>query len=117
MPAKTIRTFSIGSMLVALGACGITNDFERMRETEWRPTGEQTFIYEAGAFDHDDPLAKSKTVAKWLDQYLSDNGMCPDGYEITDRQVVIRGKNLRGTIHWVYYTGQCTEGGAVASGE
>ena len=43
----------------------------------------------------------------WLEQYLRDNRLCTNGYEVAQRKPVLKSKGLLGDIYDVYYEGRC----------
>lgn len=47
------------------------------------------------------------TRADWLEAYLADNGICPDGYTITERKTVQINDWIGEGVHKIYYTGEC----------
>jgi len=54
----------------------------------------------------DDKDAEAARI-RWIEEDLRDNKMCPKGYEITDRKVVVRGHAVLGDLHDIYYYGKC----------
>lgn len=44
---------------------------------------------------------------QWLAEHLRLNGTCPNGYEITDRQVVVTDEDAFSKVGFVDYTGRC----------
>lgn len=46
----------------------------------------------------------------WLEEYLKLNDLCPQGYEIIERKVVVRAETFAGPAHTIYYIGRCTDG-------
>lgn len=50
--------------------------------------------------------AKAEAIRiEWLETYLADTAVCPDGYIITARKAVPI--NAFGTVHKIYYEGEC----------
>lgn len=43
----------------------------------------------------------------WIELYVAENGICPDGYDISFRNAVTNGRKLLGETHTVSYTGEC----------
>jgi hypothetical protein len=44
---------------------------------------------------------------EWLEKYLADNGVCPDGYTLTDRKAVLVNDWVGEGTHKIYYQGEC----------
>lgn len=72
--------------------------------SQFEPIDDQTFRYQAGA-DLVYPLEGEgeRYRLEWLEQYLTDNGLCSNGYEITKRTPVVTSPG----VHLVYYEGKC----------
>lgn len=95
----------ISVALLALGLAGCAT-IDRGVVSDFRPTGPTTFVYraQAGALDYPAGSPAAEQVRMdWLRTWLTDNAMCPGGYEITKRQEVAIGFGAR-----IHYTGRCT---------
>jgi hypothetical protein len=94
--------------LLALGGC--MDAVNRPTMSEFEPLGGDRFRYEATTAaltdPENDPDAEA-TRMRWLQTYLSDNGMCPDGYLIDERKPVVRSQTLGLVSHRIYYRGRC----------
>lgn len=69
-----------------------------------------TFRYQAAAdafYPSDSATAEADRIA-WLEGYLHDSAFCPDGYAITERNVVKISDGLFGAMEQVNYEGRCT---------
>lgn len=49
-------------------------------------------------------LAAEKTRMEWLERWLSDNGYSPTGYEVIERDPMLRNRGLLGETYDVFYT-------------
>lgn len=68
--------------------------------------GYQYFRYRAFA-DAVYPLGESaaeKMRLEWLERWLTDNGYSSTGYEVLDREPILRNRGLLGDIYDVFYT-------------
>lgn len=102
---KTQALITTTALLLASG-CAM-----RTLDTSFEPTGDDSFVFRSFAstlgYDPDDPVAEKKRLG-FLETWLSENSMCVDGYEITDRKVVTQGTGPFGTGYKIIYRGQCT---------
>jgi hypothetical protein len=81
---------------------------DKVTESEFRPVGEG-FEYRAKAsasYPESSAGAEAQRM-DWLRQYLSDAGLCPNGYEITKRTPVLQQRALLADIYDIYYEGRC----------
>ena len=79
--------------------------------TQFTPEADGTFTYRAragGTYRLDDPEAEATRI-RWLAQYLGDNGLCANGYEITDRETVVVTTGMFGGMQDVIYRGECAQ--------
>ena len=100
------RRLAIIPILLFLCACSA---IDRLDHTEFKPIGQSAFEYKAIAdvlYPEDSESAEAKRH-QWLERYLADNGLCPNGYEITQRRAVHRFRGLLGTIVDIFYVGRC----------
>jgi hypothetical protein len=77
--------------------------------TKFEALSNDEFTFEARAgveYPEDDAEAEA-TRMDWLEQALADRGMCPDGYEITEKTVVAAEAEALGQTHNVAYHGVC----------
>lgn len=82
-------------------------DTDRIRLSKFEPTGPDSFRFEASADSYYYPLDDGGERARlgWLREYLRQNHLCADGYEITDRTEAV----VQVGSYWtVYYEGRCT---------
>lgn len=96
------RISLVMGLLLSSAGC---SSYDRAVGTRFEPGGDGTFEYEA--YGVDSPSAEA-TRMEWLRQYLGDNGLCPDGYEIIDRRPVVTRTGLLENGYTVYYKGRCT---------
>ena len=74
--------------------------------------GQVTFRFRADTASIAYPTDTSEGEAVrmgWLEEYLKLNNMCPQGYEIIERKVVVRTETFAGPAHAIYYNGRCTD--------
>lgn len=98
--------FAAAAAALSLAACASQ---DRAALTEFEPLEAGAFRYEATsgpAYPLDSPTAEAERI-RWLERYLADNALCPDGYQITERKVVLTDQVLFGDIHRIYYSGAC----------
>lgn len=99
---KVRHTIS-AALLVTMTGCAT---IDRGAVSDFRPSGPTTFEYraQAGALDYpaDSPAAEQVRM-DWLRTWLTDNEMCPAGYQIIERHEVKIGFGAR-----IHYTGRCT---------
>ncbi len=101
--AKRLATVAV---LFSLCACSA---MDRLAMTEFKPIDDSTFEYKAAAdaaYPEDSESAEAKRH-QWLERYLADNGLCPNGYEITQRRAVHRFRGLLGSLVDIFYVGRC----------
>lgn len=89
--------------IVALSAC----DADRAAGTKFTPGPDrQTFTFEAQA-NNIFPVNSKDGEAhrmRYLEKWLSDNSICPNGYRITGRDVIY----ATGALYNITYRGECT---------
>lgn len=100
----TFRILLLTLSAYAVGGCA---SIDRVPASDFKPTSERSFEFVAAgsALDYpEDSPAAEKVRMDWLRTWLDDNGMCPDGYKITQRKPVKVGAfGAR-----IYYLGECT---------
>lgn len=100
------RILSMAALALLAGCAS----YDRHAMTSFEPSGD-SFRFEANADPVIYPLdsaAAEQDRMVWLETYLSQNNMCPDGYTITERKPVITGEPLTGTDYRIFYQGHCT---------
>jgi major membrane immunogen (membrane-anchored lipoprotein) len=93
------------ALIVSLTAC---SSFDR-RITSFEPMANNEFRYQAFAdatYSPTDPDDEAIRL-NWLQQYLNDNDLCANGYEITDRKQVLKSKSAFADIYDIIYYGRC----------
>lgn len=94
------------ALAVALAGCSTA---DKIAMTRFEPLTDQEFKYDVQAdwvHPSDSTAAEQERLA-WLSQYLKDNRLCPDGYAITDRRVILVGSDPLADLHRIYYSGRC----------
>lgn len=93
--------------LIAMAGCDAQ---DKLATTEFKPdVSSGTFEFKAtadAAYPAGDPAAEARRIG-FLEQYLTDNGICPSGYAITNRQEVHVHSGLLGSIVDILYSGRC----------
>ena len=80
--------------------------FEIVKDSEFKFTA-KTYFYGTEIPSRETEKSDQETVrTAWLEKYLELNSMCLNGYEITERRVVLLMKSL-GTTHQIFYLGRC----------
>jgi hypothetical protein len=77
--------------------------------TTFEPGRENKFSYRAYA-DAVYPEASRDAEnirIDWLEQFLTDNSFCSNGYTIFKRQPVLKRKGLLGDVYDIFYYGRC----------
>jgi hypothetical protein len=71
----------------------------------FRPTGPDTFTFEAKSADGSFMEGRHRG---WIKQYLTDNHMCPNGFTITKTQKIVADtSNPFGTVYEFVEDGKC----------
>jgi len=102
----TARAALISTLLSLAGCASV----DRLYMTEFEPTGANEFRYKAfanAAYKPEDPESEATRI-EWLQQYLTDNNLCPNGYVIDDRKSVYNGTILAAKTYDLIYYGHCT---------
>lgn len=103
---KVQKSMICGAAMISLSACA-TVDKHAM--SEFLVRNDEVFVMTASAdaiYPIDSPRAEAIRTG-WLEEYLSVNGMCLDGYAIDQRTVSIQNHGLFGTIGRLTYEGRC----------
>ena len=100
-----MRAIAATFALLALVGCA---SMDRPVMSTFEPT-DSGFRYkaQAGLFYEDGDPAAEATRMQWLQRYLTDNHLCPNGYKITKRQVVVIG-GIGDARRDIFYDGVCT---------
>lgn len=95
-------------MLLLLAACASSADIRR--ESAFRPTGPDTFQWQSyghAGFAEGDAESERRRLAV-LAELLEVNEMCPHGFDIDQRQlVVVEDSLVWGKSHRIFYDGRC----------
>ena len=110
MRVRPRTLISLGTKLMLLTACARI-DMDNLSGI--RPT-EGGFVFRTIAdtiYQEDDPEAERDRMNA-LGRFVEANALCPEGYEIVERQVVRRPPTFIGidTLRDIYYTGTCRDG-------
>ena len=93
------------AVLVAISVAACASA-ERRSNSDFRFSGE-SFEMRAGAPRGLEGDARAEAIRiDWLEHYLSLNGLCPNGYTITNRTAVLISDFL-GESHNIFYEGRC----------
>lgn len=103
----------IAAIALAAALVGCTNT-DRLAMSDFYPEtspdgGPAEFVFTANGstIAYPSGMEAEPSRMQWLEVYLEANQMCPNGYEITDRQVIARGSAFGGNLHQVRYRGRC----------
>lgn len=98
------------AVIAILSACGCQVDADYLALSSLMPTSESEFRF-MSAFDaiypHNDPAAEAGR--QWaLEKRLETAGLCPGGYRIVDRTVVVESHSAFGApMGYIRYLGVC----------
>lgn len=104
---KPLTIFRITLTAALLTSCAT---IDRPHLSSFEPIGASEFRFKARAdamVYREDTTDGEEERMRWLQQYLTDNGICPTGYDIVSRRVVIVAERLMGRINDIFYTGRC----------
>jgi hypothetical protein len=100
---------AVGALAISmLSGCIEMPYLRRRNTTAFEPfPAQRMFRYVVSrARDPDDEAAERERV-EWLEQYLRDNKFCPNGYDFSERNVVIRDRTVDNDGFALYYYGKC----------
>ncbi len=101
--------FCIAALAVLLFGCANPVRMDRTAETvrfTRTSSGFEYVVGHDGGYPEDDKDAE-KTRRKWMADYVTEVGLCKNGYKITKREVS-RGKGMLGDVTGrIWYTGVC----------
>jgi hypothetical protein len=103
---KTVRSLvPLMALLLPLGACDALSKPESTRFIAVDGGFEFRAIADA-AYPESSPDGEAWR-RRWLQQRLTESGLCPNGYVITSRKTRKRATGALGSIFDVYYAGKC----------
>ena len=105
-----MKRLRLVTVAVVLSLCGCVIDADRTVITDFKPIDDSTFEYRASANPIQLPIDSEAAEAvrrRWLERYLTDNGFCPKGYEITQRRIVFISQVLVGPVFDIFYNVSC----------
>jgi len=96
----------IVALILLLGGC---ETLDRQELTTFEPLKNNRFRYEAkaGPVYRPDTAAGERTRISWLQQYLTDNKLCPNGFTIEQRKVVLVRRAALADLYNIIYYGKC----------
>lgn len=99
--ARNAPLWAATALATLLGAgCAL----DRPLLTRFEPAGPYAFSFDAEATVFYPLEGTGERVRMdWLETWLREADMCPDGYQLTGRRAIRSGP----TTHRVYYTGRC----------
>lgn len=98
-----MRKIFVVLLAVMLAGCGETSG-DRVLTSNFVPGSNGTWTMNTTG----QPIGESeKDRLHWIADYMKMNHMCPNGYEITNRQQVISDKGLFGDFGNITYSGKC----------
>ena len=87
---------------------GCTTDLDKPSLTEFYPH-DDGFRYKASTalgYEPDNPKAEEYRI-RWLNEYVTDNHVCPSGFDVVKRKVVVKREAPLATIADILYEGKC----------
>lgn len=88
-------------LLVA--GCAAIDAQDRAAGSDFTPSADRTsFVYKGTMFRNDDSHARG-----WLNDWLRDNNMCPNGYKETSRDRVVTHPVIGGQAYRLTIAGKC----------
>ena len=96
-------------LCVAVAGCGTTIDVDRSRQTEFVPSKDRTsftFTGQAIAQGEDDERSEA-ALRHWLDDWVKEAKMCPNGYTIGTLDRIKTFTDANGGAYRVTMIGQC----------
>jgi hypothetical protein len=87
--------------------CLANGDYLRQNYTTFEPfPGQGGFRFVCTKTTSPDEKDSERERVEWLETYLKDNKLCPNGYSIDERKVVLKD---RADVDWyaIYYYGRC----------
>src|SRR5687767_13215911 len=98
---------SVWKLVSALAISGCAVDKPSLTKFEALSSSEFTFEARADlSYPADDPKAEATRMG-WLEKSLAENRLCPNGYTITGRTIVLAEEGALGQTHNVAYHGIC----------
>lgn len=98
-------------VVLLLSGCVHSSSFYKQQETLfWVADDRNAFTYTAQCGDWSDPPEKEsseKIRLQWLNEYVTDNHMCPRGYYVQSREILITNSHPRGNRYIITYKGEC----------
>lgn len=101
------RFLAAVAIALAVSACS-AKTLDRPIMSRFEPTDDGfSYVSSANATYPENDAAAEQTRMDWLQEYLSLNAVCPNGYDITARKPVLIKKALLGDVYSIHYTGRC----------
>ncbi|WP_143589606.1 hypothetical protein [Thalassospira mesophila] len=75
--------------------------------SSFEPNSDGTFRYEVMKSSSDGVYNEADRL-NWLQMYLDDNALCPNGYEITEKKNILVQKSFIGDAYREIIYGRCT---------
>lgn len=97
-----MRRYFVLVSLLAMPGC---STIDRLEHTEFTPNGDGTFTY---SVDIVWPYTDRERLV-WLQEYLDDNGLCPNGYEVTESTTYTKSSTPLGDLKNTIIYGKCNE--------
>lgn len=98
-----VKNVIIICMALVLAGCAASDTSNRQNVSTFTPTSGTTWQMRATA-----ALGVDKADhQRWIAKYLNLNGMCPDGYTITNEQDILVRHAALTDITDIIYTGRC----------
>ncbi|MCZ8100734.1 MAG: hypothetical protein O9972_22835 [Burkholderiales bacterium] len=101
-----MKNLVLGGLLAALAGC---STLDRTEISDLKAENDGSYTFRAGAdavYPHDDPAAEAIRM-EWLAKWMKDNGFCPNGYNVSNRNTILVRQSALAEIRNVYYRVTC----------
>jgi hypothetical protein len=101
-----MRTLMFVATMLGLAGC---SSMDKQMTSRFEPIGPGEFRFEAEAgIDKAEGSQSAEAERRtWIEEYVRDNRVCGNGYNIVERKPVLVRQALLGPVHRIYYRGRC----------
>lgn len=109
MITRPVKPLVVATALSCAGCGTFIDAQDRAHITDFRRLSATSFEYDTDLVvpDGADPRSLPVGHDRWLNDWLTQNAMCANGYQIRDARFVRSHGALLGTVHKATYVGQC----------
>jgi hypothetical protein len=103
------KTILALALTLPMAGCLTVDDQERIQFSSFKVSPDRTFTFETDANMYESESLETMPIPRqsWMQEWLTQNNMCPNGFRIVDRQRVVKGGSIMGKLYRVSYTGRC----------